>query len=342
MADQQAGWYPDPSGDASKLRYWDGTQWTNDFTDAANAVQPEAQPDDSAQPSQPVQPVEAVPPAQPVESAPQVYPAGVTESVETVQPVQPAGQPMPPAPPQMQGQPAPGQPQYPVQPSSFAPAPGAQPNQMQPPQYAPSPGAQPKKSRTGLIIGIVIAAVVIIALVIGAIVFVTSALKPSPTPPPVTSNGTTNNGSTGTDSGDDATEISGDVTGVVGEEYETKWFTFTVDSMETAQSYGDYTAPDGFVLLIAHITETNISGSEQPFGTFDWFVADGTASGIEYDPLDPFNNEMMPTEFMLDNDETASYDVVVEYPADLATPYLMYLEVDEYGTTYTTFKIPVK
>ena len=34
MANPIAGWYPDPSGDPSKLRWWDGTQWTNDFADA--------------------------------------------------------------------------------------------------------------------------------------------------------------------------------------------------------------------------------------------------------------------------------------------------------------------
>lgn len=27
-----AGWYPDPEGDTTRLRYWDGTQWTNDYT----------------------------------------------------------------------------------------------------------------------------------------------------------------------------------------------------------------------------------------------------------------------------------------------------------------------
>ena len=41
MTDQQAGWYQDPSGDASKLRYWNGSQWTNDFADA-NPVQGQA------------------------------------------------------------------------------------------------------------------------------------------------------------------------------------------------------------------------------------------------------------------------------------------------------------
>ena len=54
MTDQPvAGWYPDPSGDPSKLRYWDGTQWTNDFANAqpsyptggpANPGGPAAQP----------------------------------------------------------------------------------------------------------------------------------------------------------------------------------------------------------------------------------------------------------------------------------------------------------
>jgi len=71
MADQQAGWYPDPSGDASKLRYWDGMKWTNDFTDAgAGAV---------SQPAQPVQPVQTVQTAQPV------YP---TQAPQPAQPYQ--------------------------------------------------------------------------------------------------------------------------------------------------------------------------------------------------------------------------------------------------------------
>jgi hypothetical protein len=37
MADQQAGWYPDPSGDAQRLRYWDGAKWTSDFSSSGTA-----------------------------------------------------------------------------------------------------------------------------------------------------------------------------------------------------------------------------------------------------------------------------------------------------------------
>ena len=30
----QAGWYDDPNGTPGKLRYWDGVQWTDQYTDA--------------------------------------------------------------------------------------------------------------------------------------------------------------------------------------------------------------------------------------------------------------------------------------------------------------------
>lgn len=35
MSEQHlAGWYPDPSGDPATLRYWNGEQWTDDYTKA--------------------------------------------------------------------------------------------------------------------------------------------------------------------------------------------------------------------------------------------------------------------------------------------------------------------
>ena len=38
MTNPQAGWYPDPSGDPAKLRYWDGTRWTDNFAPALQAT----------------------------------------------------------------------------------------------------------------------------------------------------------------------------------------------------------------------------------------------------------------------------------------------------------------
>lgn len=39
MAEAKPGWYPDPSGDKTKLRFWDGSQWTEQFMDAPGAQQ---------------------------------------------------------------------------------------------------------------------------------------------------------------------------------------------------------------------------------------------------------------------------------------------------------------
>ena len=43
MAEIPAGWYPDPSGNADQLRYWNGSQWTDNYAPAcAEGTQPEA------------------------------------------------------------------------------------------------------------------------------------------------------------------------------------------------------------------------------------------------------------------------------------------------------------
>lgn len=70
-----AGWYADPAGDATKLRYWDGTKWTDSCMDAAAAQ--------TAPVGQPTQPV-AQPTAQPVEQ-----PVQPTQPTQPVQPTQP-------------------------------------------------------------------------------------------------------------------------------------------------------------------------------------------------------------------------------------------------------------
>ena len=40
MTNPIAGWYPDPSGDKTKLRWWDGNQWTDNYADAVAPQQP--------------------------------------------------------------------------------------------------------------------------------------------------------------------------------------------------------------------------------------------------------------------------------------------------------------
>lgn len=59
MSNPIAGWYPDPSGDPSKLRYWDGATWTEHFAPTQPPVAPEPQqPPTAAAAPEPVTPVE--------------------------------------------------------------------------------------------------------------------------------------------------------------------------------------------------------------------------------------------------------------------------------------------
>lgn len=51
MSNPIAGWYPDPSGDTSKLRYWDGAGWTEHFAPTQPAA-PEPGPATEVLPSQ--------------------------------------------------------------------------------------------------------------------------------------------------------------------------------------------------------------------------------------------------------------------------------------------------
>ena len=77
MANPIAGWYPDPSGDKTKLRWWDGNQWTDNYADAVTAQQPQqAQPAQPQQPQQQAQPAQPTQPTQPTQPQQQAQPQG--------------------------------------------------------------------------------------------------------------------------------------------------------------------------------------------------------------------------------------------------------------------------
>lgn len=94
MAENQAsaGWYPDPAGDATKLRYWDGSQWTDQVQDATATAS--AQTPEQAAVQSSAQAPEQTPVQNPVQSPAQVA-AQNPISGQPVQPGQPAqpGQP---------------------------------------------------------------------------------------------------------------------------------------------------------------------------------------------------------------------------------------------------------
>lgn len=83
----EAGWYPDPMGDTTKLRYWDGAAWTDHYAPAqgqpaATTAAATAQAAPSAAAAQAPQPTVTVNVQQPAPAAtatPAVYPMTDTD-----------------------------------------------------------------------------------------------------------------------------------------------------------------------------------------------------------------------------------------------------------------------
>lgn len=128
--------------------------------------------------------------------------------------------------------------------------------------------------------------------------------------------------------------------GTVGKTYETKWFTFSVDAMETAAAYKGMEAGEGEVFLICTVTETNNwEGKEPiPMSSEDFYVTreDWT------EPVGPetaWEEAMMPLSFELAPDEQVTYDVVFSIPADSKDIQFTYVEINENQDVFATFTV---
>lgn len=137
-----------------------------------------------------------------------------------------------------------------------------------------------------------------------------------------------------------ASFIKGDVTGEVGKNYSTEWFEFSINTLETATEYKGVEVEEGYQFVIANITEKNIwDGNEAiPMGAYDFYMtADGATEEIwmEYS----WDDAMMPDEFELQPDETATYDAVFYIPVDTAEAKFVYIEIDENEKVGATFTI---
>lgn len=62
MSESRPGWYPDPSGDSSKLRFWDGEGWTDSYT--ASPIHPQGTAQGITAPTPPVRTSPAAPSSQ--------------------------------------------------------------------------------------------------------------------------------------------------------------------------------------------------------------------------------------------------------------------------------------
>ncbi|MCL2150977.1 MAG: DUF2510 domain-containing protein [Coriobacteriia bacterium] len=141
MPDVPAGWYPDPAGDSSKIRYWDGTQWTDQFQSNPDAPAPVA-PTYGAAPDQGYS--QGYAPSQPTYGQEQpTYGQAPDQGYSQGQPAYGQGQP------QSQGQ----QPTY-QQPAYQQPT-----YQQQAPGYQVQP-VEPVKSKSGVAIASLVLAII--------------------------------------------------------------------------------------------------------------------------------------------------------------------------------------
>ena len=137
--------------------------------------------------------------------------------------------------------------------------------------------------------------------------------------------------------------IQGDVSGDIGKEYQTKWFTFSILEISHANTYAGLTPASGNEFIVIKLTEKNTTSISQVFGTFDWFVDAPSFSDYVY-PLDPSPSDstMMPLRFDLKPNESATYICVFEVPRNTQGLQLVYIELDDQDKVYGTFTIDIK
>jgi hypothetical protein len=132
--------------------------------------------------------------------------------------------------------------------------------------------------------------------------------------------------------------LEGDVTGEIGKDYRTEWFSFNVASVEEVSEYAGYTPAEGYTLVDVVVSETNIFESAIPMGTFDFYMDSDSFMDYIF-PLDPLDDSMMPLEFELAPDESVQYHMVYEIPVERDGLALMYTEIDEDEVEHATFTI---
>lgn len=121
--------------------------------------------------------------------------------------------------------------------------------------------------------------------------------------------------------------------GEIGDTLSNMFFDWTVNSADSVTEYEGYTPADGYQLVVCNVTVANTFGEALPMYDADFQLQWGDGEEDYAWSLDPYADSMMPTEWELATDSSASYDLVYEVPADLTDFIIVYLEqyIDEDG-----------
>jgi len=132
----------------------------------------------------------------------------------------------------------------------------------------------------------------------------------------------------------------GDVAAEPGKTYATKWFEFTVHSIEKVDAYTGRTAEEGHQLYKVLLSVKSIWDAPIPMGLFDFYM--DAPDFTEYIwAIPPLDGTMMPEEYNLTPNETVQYVMIFEVPTYTAGLALLYTENFEDGNDGATFAIPI-
>ena len=125
----------------------------------------------------------------------------------------------------------------------------------------------------------------------------------------------------------------------IGETQSTKWFDFTVHSIEKVDSYVGHELADDYEIYKVDITLKNTFEAIIPMGTFDFYMNDPVFWRPSW-PIAPLDDTMMPEEFDLRPNQTVRYIMIFEVPTIHTNLAFVYTEFDaneKEGNTFTIF-----
>lgn len=138
----------------------------------------------------------------------------------------------------------------------------------------------------------------------------------------------------------------------------TYWFNYAIDEAYTCRSYGDYTAPEGSLLLVLHIGIKNTTSKSLPMYDTDFQLwwnddaddayawplttnEDADTDQVRIDKL--LSDNMLPSNYELPINGTKVGDMIFQVPAkdvdgkdnkDFTLAFLEFFDTDEEGDFY--------
>lgn len=136
---------------------------------------------------------------------------------------------------------------------------------------------------------------------------------------------------------------SGYTEGRIGEVMRTYFFAFTVNSVYTCDSFGDFVPEEGKQVLVAEVSVKNSFTESLPMFDTDFQIQWNDKKDPDNAYADPisanFSDELLPEEYELAVDEQVTGLLAFEVPADVKDYSLVYLEEFDDDTTGDFFAV---